>query len=55
MKLRIPTRRPPPDGEEEHAEQRPVEAQVEVEAQRLVRLEPEQERSIVGQLLGGLQ
>jgi hypothetical protein len=41
MKLRIPTRRPPPDGEEQHAEQRPVEAQVEVEAQRLVRLEPE--------------
>ena len=46
MKLRIPTRRPPPDGEEEHAEQRPVAAQVEVEAQRLVRLEPEQERRV---------
>ena len=51
MKLRIPTRRHPPDEEEEHAEQqvravrRPA-AQVEVEAQRLVPQDPEEERRV---------
>src|SRR5262245_20661083 len=50
MKLRIPTRRRLPDAEEEHAEQqvlavrRPAEAQVEV--QRLVPLDPEEERRV---------
>ena len=51
MRLRIPTRRHPPD-EEEHAEQqvravqRPAEAQVEVEVQRLELLDPEGERRV---------
>ena len=50
MKLRIPTRRHPPDEEEEHAEQqvravrRPAEAQVE--AQRLALLDPEEKRRV---------
>jgi hypothetical protein len=52
MKLRIPTRRHLQDEEEEHAEQqvlavrRPAEAQVEVAAQRLVPLDPEEERRV---------
>ena len=49
MKLPIPTRRHPPGEEEEHAEQqvhavrRPAEAQLEVEAQRLVPQDLEEE------------
>ena len=52
MKLPIPTRHHPPDEEEEHAEQqvravrRRAEVQVEVEAQRLVPLDPEEERRV---------
>ena len=49
MKLRIPTRRHPLD-EEEHAEQQVLavrrRAEVQVEAQRLVPLDPEQERRV---------
>ena len=43
MKLRIPTRRHPPE-EEELAVRRPAEVQVAV--QRLVPLDPEQERRV---------
>jgi len=54
MKLRIPTRRHPPaeeeEGEEEHAEQQVLavrrRAAVQVEAQRLVPVDPEEERRV---------
>ena len=55
IKLRIPTRRHPPD-EEEHAEQQvlavrcPAVAQLEVEAQRLVPQDPEEERRVARKL-----
>ena len=49
MKLRIPTPRHPPD-EEEHAEQQVLavrrRAEVQVEAQRLVPVDPEEERRV---------
>ena len=45
MKLRIPTRRHPPDEEEEHAEQQ-VRAVRRPAAQRLVLLDPEEERRV---------
>ena len=49
MKLRIPTRRHLPD-EEEHAEQQVLavrrRAEVQVEAQRLVPVDPEEERRV---------
>ncbi len=53
MKLPIPTRRHPPDEEEEHAEQQVLavrrRAEVQVEAQRLALQDPEEERRVAVQ------